>query len=156
MVYARVPSDLKDLVDAYSIRVGKTLTAAVVDLLRDGLGAESYERTIAKQQASIVRLREEKSKVDAELETVKAQLATLGTLAERAGSPLGTCPSKTCGRPITGHDVLVTGRCPTCGYQLSQIIAPEVGGSTVDNRELFMFLGALGAVVAVAYLAGKK
>jgi hypothetical protein len=156
VIYARVPSTLKRAVDAYAEQSEKSLTAGVVDLLARGLSATSEERSIEKLELSLSRIRAEKSKVDAELEMARAHLATLESLAERASMPLGTCPNKQCGKPITGHDLLARGRCPHCGHQLSQIIAPDMGAGTVDNRELLMLVGALGAVLAVAYLAGKR
>jgi DNA repair exonuclease SbcCD ATPase subunit len=154
VIYARVPMALKEAADAYASQRGKTLTGAVVDLLDRGLSAVSDERSVGELKANLARVTAEKGQADAELHTARTQLATLGSFAERAGQRVGACPG--CGKPITGHDLLAVGQCPHCHQTLSSLIVPDSGTSTLDQRELLILVGALGAVLAVAYLSSKK
>jgi hypothetical protein len=153
VIYARVPAALKEAADAYAGQHGKTLTRAVVDLLDRGLNAVSDERSVEELTANLARVTAEKAEVDVQLQAARAQLATLGTFAQRAGQRVGACPG--CKKPITGHDLLAVGRCRHCGGTLSQLIVPDSGSSTLDQRELLILVGALGAVLAVAYLSSK-
>ncbi|MEV7625517.1 hypothetical protein [Actinoplanes sp. NPDC089786] len=140
VIYARVPPDLKEATDAYATRQGVTLTAAVTDLLERGLAAASDSRSV--------------DQLDARLRTAEAQLATLTAFAERADHRIGDCPK--CGKEITGRDLLAVGSCPHCGKALSELIVPANPKNTLDQREALMLVGALGAVLAVAYLTSKK
>jgi hypothetical protein len=154
VIYARVPTALKEAADAYANQSGKTLTGAVVDLLDRGLSAVSNERSISELETNLTRVTTEKARVEADLHTAQAQLATLGTFADRAAQRVGDCPG--CKKPITGHDLLAVGQCPSCRTPLSNLIVPESGASSLDQRELLILVGALGAVLAVAYLSSKK
>src|SRR5207248_2372752 len=146
---------LKHAADAYASQRGKTLTAAVVDLLDRGLSAITDERSVNDLRTNLARVTAEKAEVEAELVTARAQLATLGTFAQRATQRVGSCPK--CAKPITGHDLFAASRCSNCGQTLTELIAPKAGpGSTLDQRELLLFAGALGAVLAIAYLSSKK
>jgi hypothetical protein len=157
VIYARVPVALKNAADAYASQRGKTLTAAVVDLLDRGLSAISDEQSVNDLRTNLALVTAEKAEAEAELVTARAQLATLGTFAERARQRVGSCPNSTCGKPITGHDLFAASRCPNCAQTLTELIAPKAGTvSTLDQRELLLFAGALGAVLAIAYLSSKK
>lgn len=148
---------MKQAADAYASQHGKTLTAAVVDLLDRGLSAVSDEQSINDLRANLAQVTTEKADAQAELVTARAQLATLSTFAERAGQRVGTCPNQKCGKSITGHDLLVAGHCPNCHQPLAELIAPKPGtASTLDQREWLLFAGALGAVLGIAYLSTKK
>jgi hypothetical protein len=153
VIYARVPTALKEAADAYAAENGKTLAGAVAGLLDRGLKAMAGDESANELGASLARVTAEKVQVDAELRSAQTQLATLSTFAERASLTVGTCPK--CHRPITGHDLLAAGQCPHCHQPLSSLIVPEKS-STLDQRELLLLVGALGAVLAVAYLAAKK
>ena len=154
VIYARVPSAINKATHAYATERGKTLTGAVADLLDRGLSAVSDERSVRELRASLASATEEKAKVDADLQVARAQLAALVPLAQRAGRRLGSCPK--CSKPITGHDLLSAGECPSCHETLSNLIVSEQTAPTVDQRELMILVGALGAVLAVAYLSSKK
>ncbi len=157
VIYARVPVTLKHAADAYASQRGKTLTAAVVDLLDRGLSAISDEQSVNELRTNLARVTAEKAAAEAELVTARAQLATLGTFAERAAQRVGSCPNPKCGKPITGLNLFVASRCPNCSQSLTELIAPKPGAvSTLDQRELLLFAGALGAVLAIAYLSTKK
>ncbi len=153
VIYARVPAALKEAADAYASHHGKTLTGAVTDLLDRGLNAASDERSIDQLQASLARLAAEKAEAEANLQSATTQLAVLNAFAQRASRKVGACPS--CDHQITGHDLLGAGQCQSCGQTLSSLIAPELSTPSLDQRELLVLFGALGAVLAIAYIASK-
>ncbi|MCW6003508.1 hypothetical protein K1W54_02760 [Micromonospora sp. CPCC 205371] len=146
VIYARVPTALKEAVDAYASRQGTSLTAGVVDLLDRGLAAA--------KGLSVERLEASLAETNSRLQAAEAQLATLSAFAERASHRIGTCPY--CSKDITGRDLLAVGNCPHCRKPLSELIVPNNGKNSLDQREALMLVGALGAVLAVAYLASKK
>ncbi len=155
VIYARVPAELKEAADAYAGQHGKTLTGAIAELLDRGLTAVSDERSIRELEANLATVTSEKTRVEADLQAARAQLAALNNLAHQADRKVGTCPK--CKEPITGNDLFAVGQCPHCGETLSSLIAPERStATTLDQREMLIFAGALGAVLAVAYLASKK
>ncbi len=155
VVYARVPSAVKEAADAYAAQRGVTLTAAVVDLLDRGLAAVSDERSVAELERNLQLVTAEKQAAEARLQSMSTELGALRTLAQRASLPVGTCPSKSCGQPITGLDLLASGQCHSCGQALAALIALSTPTSTVDERELLLLVGALGAVLGIAYLSSK-
>jgi hypothetical protein len=147
VIYARVPAALKEAADAYASQQGTTLTAAVVDLLDRGLAAATDDRSVEELEANLAT-------ATSRLHAAEAQLATLSAFAERADHRIGACPH--CGKEITGRDLLAVGNCPHCRKPLSELIVPNTDKTTLDQREALMLVGALGAVLAVAYLASKK
>ncbi|WP_143049990.1 hypothetical protein [Asanoa ishikariensis] len=154
-IYARVPTAMKEAVDAYASERGTKLTGAVVDLLGRGLEAVADEKSIDNLRTNLARVTVEKADVEAELVTARAQLATLANFADRAGQRVGTCPN--CKKPITGADLFAVTRCPACEQPLTDLLAPKAGAvSTLDQREMLLLLGALGAVLGIAYLSTKK
>lgn len=153
VIYARVPTTLKEAADAYAAERGKTLTAAVAELLGRGLAGASDERSVTELQASLSRATAEKANLEASLQTARAQVAALGTFAQQASRPVGKCPA--CKQQITGHDLLVSGACRHCGKTLSGLIAPPQTGSSLDQRELMILVGAVGVLLGIAYLTSK-
>jgi hypothetical protein len=153
VIYARVPAALKEAADTYASEHGKTLTGAIADLVDRGLTAVSDERSVAEMEANLASMRATVVKAEADLQAAKAQLTALATLAHRADRRVGACPN--CGKPITGRDLVDAGECRRCHQALSKLIVPESPTSPLDQRELLILLGALGAVLAVAYLASK-
>jgi hypothetical protein len=155
VIYARVPKPLKDAADAYASQRGGSLTKAVAELLDRGLTAVSDERSIAELEVNLARVTSEKIQAESELRAAKTELMAVANLSQRAQQDVGTCPNLACRQPISGYDLLATGRCRQCGQALSTLIAPATPSSTLDQRELMILLGALGAVVGIAYLASK-
>jgi hypothetical protein len=153
VIYARVPAALKEAADEYASQHGKTLTGAVVDLLDRGLVAVTDERSVRDLEANLARVTAEKARAEADLRTAETQLAALGTLADRAKRSVGRCPH--CSAQVTGHDLLAVGQCPQCGQPLSELTAAQPAGPALDQREVLMLMGTLGAVLAIAYLASK-
>lgn len=151
-IYARVPTAMKEAVDAYAEQRGTKLTAAVVDLLGRGLESVADEKSVDVLRNNLARAVAEKADAEAELVTARAQLATLGSFAARAGQRVGACP--VCRKPITGGDLFGAVQCPACGKALTDLLAPKTGA--VDQRELLLFVGALSAVLGIAYLSTKK
>lgn len=165
VVYARVPDTLKDAVDLYAAERGTTLTSSVVDLLERGLTATSDAPSITALELRLATAAAQKTEIEASLRSVRLELQTLQSLSGRARQILGSCPRRECSLPITGYDLLVTGHCPSCQEALTDLLklkAPQPEGSAgqprpggVSERDFLLLLGALGAVVGVAYLASK-
>lgn len=153
VVYARVPTALKEACDAYASQRGATLTGAVVDLLERGLSAVCDERSIAELEKNLAEATAAKNVAEAALRAAQAELGAVKALAQRAGLQVGTCPN--CRESITGYDLLGAGACPRCSQALSSLIAPAAASPTLDQRELMFLVGALGAVLGIAYLASK-
>ncbi len=155
VIYARVPAALKDAADAYAAQRGQTLTGAVAELLDRGLNAATDEHSIADLQANLALANAKRATAEAELAAAKSQLAVLGNLAQRARQTVGTCPNPNCKEKITGYDLLASGRCHKCNEALSGLLTPQPATSSLDQREVLILVGALGAVLGVAYLASK-
>lgn len=155
VIYARVPKTLKDATDAYASEKGKTLTGAVVELLDRGLISISDERSIVELEKNLAEVSAEKNRVIVDLHVAQAEVNALRTFGERAARPVGTCPNSECSQPITGYDLLALGQCRHCNQTLSSLIVPKSGAPTLDQREIMILVGALGAVLGIAYLASK-
>jgi len=155
VIYARVPDGLKEAADAYAGERGTTLTGAVVDLLERGLAAVSDEESVGDLHANLARAVAEKAQIAAALQSATNELAVLNTFAQRASVAVGKCPNPECRKEISGYDLLGAGKCGHCGQALTSLIAPASGSSTLDQREVMVLLGALGAVLAIAYLASQ-
>lgn len=153
VIYARVPKGLKDATDAYAGERGATLTKAVAELLDRGLSAVSDERSVGELERKLAQTTAEKTAAEAELLAARTELSAVESFAQRAARAIGTCPS--CSQPITGYDLLGAGQCSHCPQPLSSLIAPTNPSSTLDQRELMFLVGALGAVLGIAYLASK-
>ena len=146
VIYARVPTALKEAADAYARRRGTTMTSAVIDLLHRGLSAVDSN--------PVRHLETELAEVTSRLRAAEGQLATLTAFADRASRRVGACPA--CGQEITGRDLLAVGCCGRCAAPLSGLLVPDGGETTLDQREALLLVGALGSVLAVAYLAAGK
>jgi hypothetical protein len=154
-IYIRMPAELKSAVDDHATTRGTTLTAAAVDLLGRGLQALADEKSVADLQAALASAFAEKAAAEAALVTARAQLATLGNFVDRASQRVGTCPK--CRKPISGADVFAASRCPSCDQPLTELLVPKTSGTAgIDQRELLLFAGALGALIGVALLSTKK
>jgi|SRR5665213_876488 len=155
VIYARVPKALKDAADAYAALKGTTLTGAVVDLLDRGMTAVSDGASIVELEKNLAEVSGERDRVSAELHAAQSEVSALRTFTQRTSRPVGTCPNPSCDQPITGYDLLALGQCRHCGQALSNLIAPKSGAPTIDQREIMILVGALGAVLGIAYLASK-
>jgi hypothetical protein len=153
VIYTRVPEVLKEAADAYAHQRGRTLTSSVAELLERGLTAVSDEASIASLEDQVGELNAENSQLRSQLQAASTELAAVKTLASRATRPVGSCPK--CGKPISGYDLLAVGQCSECKQGLANLIAPETRAPGLDQREFLMMIGALGAVVGLAILAGK-
>ena len=153
VIYARVPERFKREAEAYADERGSTLTSAVVALLERGLSEASDDQSVAQLQTALDRAKVEKDALRAELRAAQRELKVVEALAQRAQRPVGKCPG--CQAPITGYDLLGTGECPKCNQDLSPLVVPNSASSTLNQRDLLILVGALGAVLGVAYLASK-
>lgn len=159
VIYARVPSGLKEHVEVYAAEHGLTLTSAVAELLERGLEAVSNGTSIKELEARVASLDRESSAARIEAAEAKGEASALRardndllTLAQRAEMTVGPCPH--CKSPVRGSDVLLTQRCGTCGRGLSSVlVGPQMKG--LDQTELLVLLGALGIIVGAAYLGSK-
>lgn len=156
VIYARVPDSLKEAADSYAHDKGVTLTAAVVDLLERGLAAASDEESTTQLQLEVAQERASSAQLRAELERHRGELAAVEVVRQRAGQTMATCPNAKCQRPVTAYQLLAVGRCGECGEGLSNLIAPATAPAGLDQRELLLLIGAIGAVIGAAWLANKN
>lgn len=156
VIYARVPESLKAATEGYAAEHGHTLAAAVAELLAGGLEAEGSAARIAALEGKIGRLGADKVTLQSELHGARAELQALGAFGERVRQAVGTCPNSECGAPITGYDLLAAGVCPRCGTVLSGLLlGKETRSDSLNQQQFLLLIGALGALVGVALLAGK-
>jgi rubrerythrin len=162
VVYARIPEALKQALGAHASARGVSLTAALVELLEQGLEASAEERSAAGLERELAlarielaetggRLRETELRLEAAREREELSARTYRALAERARQELASCPR--CREPVRGSDLLVSGHCPRCGKALSSLLTPVARAGGLEPSEYLALLGALGAVVGFA-LAG--
>jgi hypothetical protein len=154
-IYARVPDTIKDAADAHAVANGVTLASAVSELLDRGLQAAADERSISELERRAAELTAE---VEALRQRDHAVTSAYQALAQRIAQPVGAC--QRCGDPVTGHDLLVAGRCPKpdCAASLSELLsrpptAAVAGKGGLDDGEFKMLLGALGLALGIAYLS---
>ena len=146
-IYARVSDDTKLAVERYASEQSQSLASAVDDLLSRGLEA-------AAGAASVAELEVRAQELQLELSRVRDAAATM---SERLKQVLGSCQ---CGTALTGHDFLLTGRCPSCSRGVTGILAASDGGpGSVDRAEFGPFLAGIGvslALIAVIYAATRE
>ena len=150
VIYARVPETLKEATDFYAGQRGVTLTSAVVDLLGRGLAAVSDERSIAALETQLAETKAANVALEANVKTSESELAGLRAFAQQAERGVGRCPNKECGAEISGIDLLALRKCPKCGHALSDLLAPSVNTSTLNQREIGVLVGALAVVLIAA------
>ena len=165
VIYARVPDTLKAAVESHAADRGVTLANAVSDLLERGLAALAAAPSVAKTERQLDAALAKLNDRETALSAARSELSALQALTQGATREVGTCPSAGCGQPITGYDLLATGRCRSCGSPLSQLLEPGArvgdGGSPdgasrgLNERDFLLLLGAVGVVVGVAYLASQ-
>jgi antitoxin component of RelBE/YafQ-DinJ toxin-antitoxin module len=153
-IYARVPDQVKKAADGYASTNGLTLANAVAFLLDRGLQAVGDESSVAALERRV-------SEQDAELAVLRERDRTTSTayraLAQRTTQPVGTCPQ--CGGSISGHDLLVAGRCanPDCGANLTPLLGAGAASGSIkgglDDGDLKVLLGALGLLLGIALVS---
>ena len=140
-IYARVDSALKDATDQYAIDHGMSLASAVSDLLSRGLASAGYEESVGHLEQRVHDLEGELSRVRDAATTMESRLEQV----------LGACE---CGQPLSGYDLLVTGRCPGCSRGITGLLTnPSEQGGNVDRSEFAPFLAGIGVTVALIVLA---
>jgi hypothetical protein len=167
VIYARVPSELKQAAEDHAAAKGFTLTAAVSELLGLGIEAVQNARSVRALRARIATLEHELENTRAaqrqealRREAAEQQAFLLHGAAkswsDRAQQEVGRCPQPGCGKPIKGYDLLVSGTCPACKRTVNSMFMPETKTSRVDWNELLPILIAGGVVLgAVAATRGK-
>lgn len=165
VIYARIPANLKGALIDYAARNAMTQTTAIADLLERGLKAvttsasiEEIERSAhdlrAKLATSEVQLREAQLRANAVEERERNLLSAYQGLAKRTEQTIGTCP--VCTKAVRGYDLLVTGRCPQCNSGLASLLARPQEKSGLNQSEFLTLVGAVGLVLALAYLQTKS
>jgi len=135
------------------------VNAAVCELIECGLQAsaderasEGLERALAacagELEQTRARLAEAELRREAAREREQARARIERALAERARHELASCPQ--CREPVRGTDLLVSGRCPTCGRALTALLSPRPQLGAPDRDEYLALLGALGGLVGLA------
>lgn len=152
VLYARIEEELKSEIEDFAQSRGVTLTAAVSDLVTRGLAANSEEESIARLESKLAQVQTEKTRLDSELRASKIEADTVRALTQRSNHSIGTCPE--CDVHYSGYELLAVGLCSN-GHPLGDVISVNPRASTTDQRDLLLFLGALGAVVGVAYFASR-
>lgn len=156
MIYARVPETLKAATEGYAAEHGRTLAAAVAELLEGGLSGTDRAERIAALEGEVERLAADKSTLQSELHGARTELQALGALGDRVRQTVGACPNSDCAQAITGYDLLATGACHHCGTALSGLlVGKEARSDSLNQQQFLLLIGALGALVGVALLAGK-
>ncbi len=163
VIYARVPASIKEAVETYaSDRM--SLSSAVADLLERGLDTVAKGPATSELQARVAQLsaeletcrralQEANLEVERYAEREKQRQAALIALGQRSGQPVGTCPS--CQVPVTGNDLLVNGQCRN-GHGVTSMLAgttSDKGG--LNQTDWLLLVGAIGLVLAIAYLQSK-
>lgn len=156
VIYARVPESVKAATEGYAAGHGHTLAGAVAELLEIGLAAPGRAERVVALEGKVNRLAADKSTLQSELHGARAELQALGALGDRVRQTVGACPDPECAQAITGYDLLATGACPRCGATLSGLlVGKETRSDSLNQQQFLLLIGALGALVGLALLAGK-
>jgi antitoxin component of RelBE/YafQ-DinJ toxin-antitoxin module len=146
-IYARVDDVLKEATDRYADDHGMSLASAVADLLGRGLQE-------AGDEVSVRILEVRTQELQGELARVRD---AAGTVDGRLKQVLGTCQ---CGSPLSGSDLLLTGRCPQCNQGVAGLLAgTSEGGGSLNRSEFAPFMTGIGvalALILLAYAASKE
>ncbi|MBA3876469.1 MAG: hypothetical protein C0498_05960 [Anaerolinea sp.] len=162
VIYARVPSELKAAADEYARENDRTTASALAVLIDRGLRTTSTIRDLERRvvdlegelAAARARAGEHEATIVVLLEKQKTLESAYQALADRMGKGLGRCPA--CEGPVTGQDLLVSGRCPNAACQkgLASLLVSQPKG--LDERELLLLIGALGLVLGIALMQTKN
>ncbi len=158
VIYARVPTEIKEAAEAHAEARGMTLTAAITDLLSRGLEATENVRSAEALEAEAHRLRAELDGARAEVAGAQAQTqavtASFQSLNHRLSQALAPCPNQACRGPVRGYDLLVTGRCPRCRTSLAVTLADVANGTKAVDKpdDWLLLLGAVGAAIGAGIL----
>ncbi len=147
VVYARVPDSLKTALEAFASEHSLTLTRGVVELLERGLEQIAQEQPAAGLEETRARLQEAELRLQTALERERLTAHCYSAVVERSRQPLVSCPN--CRKPVSGSDLLVSGRCPHCTKALTSLLVPTPRAGT-DRDEYLALLGALGVLVGLA------
>ncbi len=144
---------------AHASERGLTITAALVELVEQGLEATAHERSVAELERQLAastselgqtraRLREAELGLQAAREREHTSARTSRALAERTRQPLA---SRAAGSPCAAATCLSAAHCPNpnCGRALSSLLTP-IPRAGLDRNEYLALLGALGVLVGLA------
>lgn len=156
VIYARVPAELKNAVDAHAAHLGITLTAAVAELISHGLESAANEQSIANLQASLSEARLTLSERDRNLAEERSRAATLeerernlrAVVQQLDTVTVGRCPQPGCVASLTATDLVVRRACPN-GHQLGGVLEQVAKAPGLDPAEVLAAVAALGLLVAI-------
>ncbi len=168
VVYARVPTSVKEAVQDYADTRGGTMAAAVSELLSLGLDAAHNGRSIQNLQERVMALEGEvaQAKAEAYHEGLRRQAAeqqavvlqgAMKAWSDRAEQSVGECPNSACGKSVRGFDLLVSGTCPACKQAVGSMLKPEAKPDRGVNWDQLLPILIAGGVVlgAVAATRGR-
>lgn len=147
-----MPDTLKVSIDAFAEERGTTLSATIAELLERGLTSASNEASVKKMTQSLEVARAKEADLGSRLKSAETELQVVKTLGERAEQKIGRCPECQC--DISGIDVLAKFKCPSQGHSLVSLIFPPT--PQLSQRDTMLLLGALGAVLGIALIAGRS
>jgi hypothetical protein len=158
VLYIRLPDALKQAFEEHAATRGLSQTRAAVALLEQGLEAAADEHSSAELEGTLAhseselagtraRLREAELALEAARERELLTARTYSALAARARQELASCPR--CREPLSGSDLLVSGRCSQCGKAVTELLAPAPR-SALNQTEYLALLGALGVLTGLA------
>lgn len=135
VIYARVPTELKQEVERFADSTNVLKTEAIVTLLKKGLDYSSIEEKSGQLQKRLADAQRAQSHLEGILNIV-----------------VGTCSIQNCGMPVTLHD-FVFQRCRNGHFMTVNLYEefkklPGVGEAVVAGLAIF------GAVVAANHLLG--
>ena len=167
VIYARIPDPLKTALDTYSTNRHVKLTAAMVELMETGLEAVANRTTVMvlqqrleAAQADAVASRELAAQSDNARQALAAQMEaqanTYAVIGGRLNQEIGRCPNPSCGKPVTGRDLLVRNACGICNGPLSALIDPKGPRGTLNGTEYLLMIGALGLLAGIALAQAKS
>ena len=154
MSQAAIRSALKQALAAHAASRGLSQTLAAVELLEQGLAADAgagLEEELARAEGELAgtraALREAELALEAARERELLTARTYTALAARARQELASCPR--CRKPLSGADLLVSGRCPHCQKAVTELLTPAPRAG-LQQTEYLALLGALGLLTGLA------
>jgi hypothetical protein len=155
-LYVRVPTATKQRLESMAVDRQITLAKLVGHIIDDGLAGTDVELQNEREIRTTTELRAQAA--ERELLVVKERLENqerlIGPFFDRLSAPVGTCPHKNCGTPVSGRDLFVEGKC-SARHSLHALLTTPPVKSTIDKPELISALAAVGLVLAVFAVATK-
>ena len=154
-----MPDTLKVSIDAFAEERGTTLSATIADRIVTSplppyhlAPGPASAKVVKKMTQSLEVARAKEADLGSRLKSAETELQVVKTLGERAEQKIGRCPECQC--DISGIDVLAKFKRPSQGHSLVSLIFPPT--PQLSQRDTMLLLGALGAVLGIALIAGRS